>query len=109
MIVSLPGGRHLVIDSKVSLNAYTDSVNAVTEDERKAALIEHLKSVRKHIGTLANAGYHALPGIESPDFVVMFVPIEPAFLMALHKPMRSYGPMPTNRGFSLSAPPLCST
>jgi len=83
VIVSLPGGRHLVIDSKVSLNAYTDAVNAVTEDERKAALIEHLKSVRKHIGTLANAGYHALPGIESPDFVVMFVPIEPAFLMAL--------------------------
>ncbi len=83
VIVSLPGGRHLVIDSKVSLNAYTDAVNAITEDARKAALVEHLKSVRKHIGTLANAGYHALPGIESPDFVVMFVPIEPAFLMAL--------------------------
>jgi len=83
VIVSLPGGRHLVIDSKVSLNAYTDAVNAATEDARKAALVEHIKSVRKHISTLANAGYNALPGIESPDFVVMFVPIEPAFLMAL--------------------------
>jgi DNA recombination protein RmuC len=83
VIVSLPGGRHLVIDSKVSLNAYTDSVNAETEEERKAALAEHLKSVRKHIGTLAKAGYHSLPGIESPDFVVMFVPVEPAFMLAL--------------------------
>ena len=83
VIVSLPGGRHLVIDSKVSLNAYTDSVNAKTEAERTTALAEHLKSVRKHIGTLAKAGYHALPGIESPDFVVMFVPVEPAFMLAL--------------------------
>jgi DNA recombination protein RmuC len=83
VIVTLPGGRHLVIDSKVSLNAYADSVNAATEDARKAALAEHLKSVRKHIGTLAKAGYHSLPGIESPDFVVMFVPVEPAFMMAL--------------------------
>lgn len=83
VIVSLPGGRHLVIDSKVSLNAYTDSVNAKSEEERNAALAEHLKSVRKHIGTLAKAGYHSLPGIESPDFVVMFVPVEPAFMLAL--------------------------
>jgi len=83
VIVSMPGGRHLVIDSKVSLNAYTDSVNAVTEEERNAALSEHLKSVRNHIGRLAKAGYHNLPGVEAPDFVVMFVPVEPAFLFAL--------------------------
>jgi DNA recombination protein RmuC len=83
VIVSMPGGRHLVIDSKVSLNSYADSVNAETEEARRAALAEHLKSVRKHIGTLSKAGYHALPGIESPDFVVMFVPVEPAFLVAL--------------------------
>ena len=83
VIVFLPGGRHLVIDSKVSLNAYTDLVNAETEEERKAALREHLKSVRGHVAGLAKAGYHNLPGIDSPDFVVMFVPVEPAFLIAL--------------------------
>ena len=83
VIISMPGGRHLVIDSKVSLNAYADSVNAPTEEERKAALCEHLKSVRNHFGRLGKAGYHNLPGIEAPDFVVMFVPIEPAFLLAL--------------------------
>jgi len=83
VIVNLPGGRHLVIDSKVSLTAYTDSVNASTEEERKAALKLHLASVRGHIAGLAKAGYHRLPAIESPDFVVMFIPIEPAFLLAL--------------------------
>ena len=83
VIVFLPGGRNLVIDSKVSLTAYTDCVNAADEDARKAALRLHMASVRTHISGLAKAGYHNLPGIEVPDFVVMFVPIEPAFLMAL--------------------------
>jgi DNA recombination protein RmuC len=83
VIVTMPGGRHLVIDSKVSLTAYTDCVNAATETERGAALKLHLASVRGHVAGLAKAGYHRLPGLESPDFVVMFVPIEPAFLIAL--------------------------
>ena len=83
VIIFLPGGRNLVIDSKVSLAAYTDCVGAADEDARKSALKSHLASVRGHISTLAKAGYHTLPGIEAPDFVVMFVPIEPAFLMAL--------------------------
>ena len=83
VIIFLPGGRNLVIDSKVSLTAYTDCVSAVDDDTRKSALKAHLASVRAHISALAKAGYHNLPGIEAPDFVVMFVPVEPAFLMAL--------------------------
>jgi DNA recombination protein RmuC len=83
VIVFLPGGRNLVIDSKVSLTAYTDCVSATTEEARKAALKLHLASVRGHIASLAKAGYHRLPELEAPDFVVMFVPVEPAFLMAL--------------------------
>ena len=83
VIVFLPGDRNLVIDSKVSLTAYTESVNAGDEEARKAALKAHLASMRGHIASLAKAGYHRLPGIEAPDFVVMFVPVEPAFLMAL--------------------------
>jgi DNA recombination protein RmuC len=83
VILLLPGGRHLVIDSKVSLNAYTDCMNATTDDARKAALKLHLASVRAHIASLAHSGYHRLPELEAPDFVVMFVPVEPAFLMAL--------------------------
>ncbi len=83
VIVSLPGGRNLVIDSKVSLTAYTDCVSATDDDARKIALKAHLASVRGHVANLAKAGYHRLPGIEAPDFVVLFVPVEPAFLMAL--------------------------
>ncbi len=83
VVLYLPGNRHLVIDSKVSLNAYTDCVNATCDDERKAALKLHLASMRNHIGSLAKAGYHRLAELEAPDFVVMFVPVEPAFLMAL--------------------------
>jgi len=83
VIVFMPGGRNLIVDSKVSLTAYTDYVNAATEDERKAALKLHLASVRAHVSGLAKAGYHKLPGVESPDFVVMFVPVEPAFLLSL--------------------------
>jgi DNA recombination protein RmuC len=83
VVLLLPGGRNLVIDSKVSLNAYTDCAKATCEDERKAALKLHLASVRGHIANLAKAGYHRLPELEAPDFVVMFVPVEPAFLMAL--------------------------
>lgn len=85
VVVNLPGGRHLVIDSKVSLNAYTDSVNAATDEERKAAVKRHLASVRKHVDDLAGRSYHKLQALETPDFVVMFVPIEPAFLEALHE------------------------
>ncbi len=83
VIVFLPGGRNLVIDSKVSLTAYTDCVNATDEEARKAALKLHMASMRTHISGLAKAGYHNLPGIEVPDFIVMFIPIEPAFLLAL--------------------------
>jgi len=85
VIVNLPGGRHLVIDSKVSLNAYAESANAATEDERKAAVKRHLASVRSHVDELAARRYHQLQSLETPDFVVMFVPIEPAFLVALHE------------------------
>ncbi len=85
VILNLPGGRHLVVDSKVSLNAYTDYANATQEEVRKAALKQHLLSVRAHLDGLSKRGYHKLPGLESPDFVVMFIPIEPAFLLALQE------------------------
>ena len=83
VVVKIPGGRHLIIDSKVSLNAYNDSVNAADEKDRVEAIKRHLVSIRNHFTDLAGRNYHSLAGIQSPDFVVMFVPIEPAFLLAL--------------------------
>lgn len=85
VILNLPGNRHLVIDSKVSLNAWSDWVNASTDEERKLAIKRHLTSVRGHIDELTARSYHKLDAIDSPDFVVMFIPIEPAFLAALHE------------------------
>jgi DNA recombination protein RmuC len=85
VIINLPGGRHLVVDSKVSLNAYSDYCNAAAEDIRKAALKQHMASVRAHFDGLSKRSYHKLSALESPDFVVMFIPIEPAFLLAMQE------------------------
>lgn len=85
VILNLPGNRHLVVDSKVSLNAYTDYCNAASDDLRKVALKSHLVSVRAHFDSLSKRDYHKLRGLDSPDFVVMFVPIEPAFLLAMQE------------------------
>lgn len=81
VVLSLPEERRIVIDSKVSLTAYIRYTEASTDAERKAALAEHISSVRKHFQELAAKEYQKL--LNSPDFVVMFVPTEPAFLEAL--------------------------
>jgi len=83
VIVYLPGGRNLIIDSKVSLTAYSDCVSATSDETRAIALKSHLASMRAHVSGLSKAEYHRLPDLQTPDFVVLFVPIEPAFLLAL--------------------------
>jgi DNA recombination protein RmuC len=83
VVVELPEGRQLVIDAKVSLVAYERCVNAETDEDRAAALKQHLDSMRLHIKGLSGKRYQDLPGIRSLDFVLMFVPIEPAFMLAV--------------------------
>ena len=83
VIVKLPENKHLVIDSKVSLTAYSEYVNAETDDARKLALARHMDSVRKHIRELADKNYQSLHQLQSIDFVCMFVPIEGAFMAAI--------------------------
>jgi DNA recombination protein RmuC len=85
VVVNLPDGRHLVIDSKVSTNAYIDSIRAENEKDRADAVKRHIASLRSHYTELAGRNYQALPGLQSPNFVVMFVPVEPAFLLALQQ------------------------
>ena len=82
-VVFLPQDKHLIIDSKVSLNAYVRFVNAEEEVERAAALKEHVQAVRDRIKELSNKEYYKLNGLNSPDMVFMFVPIESAFVEAL--------------------------
>jgi DNA recombination protein RmuC len=83
IIVDLPEGRHLVLDSKVSLTDYSEYCSSVDEATRDGALGRHLASVRKHIRELSQRDYPSLYSLNSLDFVVMFVPIEPAFMLAL--------------------------
>lgn len=82
-IVYLPQNKHLIIDAKVSLNAYTRYVNAENDTERAQALEEHCQAVSARIKELADRNYYKLQGINSPDMVFMFIPIESAFVEAL--------------------------
>ena len=81
VVLSLPEERSIIIDSKVSLTSYVRYTEADTEAERSQAIAEHVQSVRKHVQELSVKGYEKL--VASPDFVVMFIPTEPAFLEAL--------------------------
>ncbi|CAM3031941.1 DNA recombination protein RmuC [Vibrio rarus] len=82
-IVYLPQKKHLVIDAKTSLNAYTRYVNSEDLLERESALRDHTHAVRDRINELAAKEYSKLPGINSPEVVVMFIPIESAYVEAL--------------------------
>ena len=83
VVIHLPEDRHLVVDAKVSLNAYEDYATAEEEGDRQAAVKRHLDSVRGHIKGLSGKNYQVLYGLKSLDFVLMFIPIEPAFMLAV--------------------------
>ena len=84
-IIFLPDEKHLVVDAKLSMVAYERAVNADTEEERIVALKQHVLSLENHIRELSAKDYHSLYGIHSPDFVLMFVPIESSLSMAVNQ------------------------
>ena len=83
VLVYLPQDKHLIIDAKVSLNAYTRYINSEDEAERRVALSEHVQSVSDRIRELSDRNYFELPGLNAPEMVFMFIPIESAFVEAL--------------------------
>jgi len=83
VVVKLPEGRSLVVDSKVSITAYSRHAEASDPTVSEQELAAHIQSLRQHIQSLSSKNYSSLYGIGSVDFVLMFVPIEPAFLLAL--------------------------
>ena len=83
VIVDLPEKRNLVIDSKVSLRAYEESVNTTDEASKLVGLERHIESIRKHFKDLGAKRYHDIHGINTPDFVLMYVPVEAAFFAAV--------------------------
>jgi DNA recombination protein RmuC len=83
VVVHMPEDRHLIVDAKVSLKAYEEYANAETDHQRESAMKHHLDSVRSHIKDLSGKNYQQLYGLKSLDFVLMFVPVEPAFMLAI--------------------------
>jgi DNA recombination protein RmuC len=83
VVVSYPGERSVIIDSKVSLNAYERYASAEIKEEQDTALREHLQAIRNHINDLSSKNYQDLYQIKSLDFVMMFLPIEPAYMLAV--------------------------
>ncbi|WP_299607189.1 DNA recombination protein RmuC [uncultured Aquimarina sp.] len=90
VVIHLPDNKKMIIDSKVTLTAYERYVNEDDETLRNTYLKEHITSLRRHIDQLAEKNYQDLYDIESPDFVLLFVPIEPAFAIAINEDNKLY-------------------
>lgn len=84
VVINLPDGKKMIVDSKVSLVAYERYVNEEDELLKTAHLKEHINSIKRHVDQLSDKNYHDLYKIESPDFVLLFIPMEPAFAIALN-------------------------
>ncbi|MBX7126466.1 MAG: DNA recombination protein RmuC [Cyclobacteriaceae bacterium] len=89
VIIRLPEGKHVVIDSKVSLTAYNNFVNASTESDKATALKAHLLSIRQHMRGLGEKNYQHLSQ-NGLDFIIMFIPIEPAYILAIQSDRSLY-------------------
>ncbi|MFC6267021.1 DNA recombination protein RmuC [Frigoriflavimonas asaccharolytica] len=85
VVINLPDGKKMVIDSKVSLNSYERYINEEEEIQKNIHLKEHVSSIKRHVEQLGNKNYQNLYQMESPDFVLLFIPIEPAFAIALNE------------------------
>jgi len=83
VVINLPEQKHIVVDSKVSLVAYERWVNATDDDDRAKHIKEHLQSLKSHVKLLSEKHYQLAQGINSPDFVLLFVPIESSFSVAI--------------------------
>jgi DNA recombination protein RmuC len=94
VVINLPDGKKMIVDSKVSLTAYEKFINEEDEVLKKAFLREHINSIKSHVDQLGAKNYQDLYQIESPDFVLLFIPIEPAFALALNEDTTLY-----NRAF----------
>lgn len=90
VVINLPDGKKMIVDSKVSLVAYERWINEESEILKIDFLREHVNSIKRHVEQLGSKNYHDLYQIESPDFVLLFIPIEPAFAIALNEDSTLY-------------------
>ena len=89
-IINLPDNKHLIVDSKVSLTAYEGYFSSENKEDKDNHLKKHIASIRKHIKELSEKQYTELYGINTPDYVLMFVPIEAALLIAFNENNKLY-------------------
>lgn len=90
VVINLPDGKKMIVDSKVSLTAYEKYINEEDDTLKIGYLKEHVLSIKRHVEQLGAKNYQDLYQIESPDFVLLFIPIEPAFAMALNEDTSLY-------------------
>ena len=90
VIINLPDGKKMIVDSKVSLTAYEKYVNEEDDVQQSIHLKEHVNSVKRHVEQLSDKRYQDIYQMESPDFVLLFIPIEPAFALALQDDLTLY-------------------
>ena len=84
VVINLPDGKKMIVDSKVSLTAYEKFINEEDDSLKNGFLKEHVSSIKRHVEQLGDKNYQDLYQIESPDFVLLFIPMEPAFALALN-------------------------
>jgi DNA recombination protein RmuC len=90
VVINLPDGKKMIVDSKVSLVAYERWINEESDDLRTEYLREHVNSIKRHVEQLGSKNYHDLYQMASPDFVLLFIPMEPAFAIALNEDSTLY-------------------
>lgn len=90
VVINLPDGKKMIVDSKVSLIAYERYINEEDDVLKTVHLKEHISSIKRHVDQLGDKNYHDLYKIESPDFVLLFIPMEPAFAIALNEDTSLY-------------------
>ena len=90
VIINLPDSKKMIVDSKVSLTAYEQYANSDNDDEKAQFLKEHIASLNRHVTQLSEKKYEDIYEIESPDFVLLFVPVEPAFAVAINEDEQLY-------------------
>ena len=90
VVINLPDGKKMIVDSKVSLTAYEKFINEEDDSLKNGFLKEHVNSIKRHVEQLGDKNYQDLYQIESPDFVLLFIPMEPAFALALNEDTTLY-------------------
>lgn len=90
VVINLPDGKKMIVDSKVSLTAYEKFINEEDDSLKNGFLKEHVSSIKRHVEQLGDKNYQDLYQMESPDFVLLFIPMEPAFAMALNEDTNLY-------------------